>query len=256
MSSGLRTLSFGTDLHLPPTPEFKIKPAQVHSLFNKMHEPGGYPYESLEKQIDRYLLTTKREGGKSVCQLGPDMIRIEEEKPEMPLNDFDNVVQTVIKALPGVGPFFLQRCRAECLVQVQSEADSRVLLAGKIANVLDRINPFERPPSYFGVRFRFEPQFADDNDKDEDDENDNPIMKPSTDQGELIHTGFMQARFETYSKDKTQVWIEVTATYPEVFIPETDLEKIVQNIKQTYDFLSVKCKAFIDQFDSPKKKGG
>src|SRR4051794_27869688 len=50
MLSGVSTIYFSTDLVYPPLPNFDIKKNQVRDLYNKLSEPGGYPYENLDLQ--------------------------------------------------------------------------------------------------------------------------------------------------------------------------------------------------------------
>jgi hypothetical protein len=215
MLGELRTVFFSLELQSPPIPEMRISNSKIRELYNKLHEPGGYAYENLQLQGDIPALSTKRDDGKSQCQIGSDKIRIEEENPAFGIDEFVNVVETVLKALgDDAPPSFMQRCTIRCLAQPNNVPDSRKLLAGEVANVMDAIGPFGRP-----------------------------------------HKGFLTVRFETYSKDPKQVWIEVAASYPGVF-HVGDLEEITANVRETYNFLVENCKGFLDQFDKPKDKEG
>src|SRR5208283_940870 len=124
-----------------------------------------------------------------------------------------------------------------CVAKPQKSNHSVNLLAGKVTNVLNAIDPFKRPPMFFGLRFRFPPvQVVQHEEGAEDDLEDKP--------------DFIAVRFETYAKDINQVWIEVNAmnVFPNV-IDVTDVEKIRANIQSAYSFLTNECIDFLDQFD-------
>jgi hypothetical protein len=253
MLGELRTVFFSLELQSPPIPEMRISNSKIREL-----------YENLQLQGDIPALSTKRDDGKSQCQIGSDKIRIEEENPAFGIDEFVNVVETVLKALgDDAPPSFMQRCTIRCLAQPNNVPDSRKLLAGEVANVMDAIGPFGRPPSFFGVRFRFSPHFEVENSLPEQEGNDPAAFPVQESEAEKeaegtvkeVHKGFLTVRFETYSKDPKQVWIEVAASYPGVF-HVGDLEEITANVRETYNFLVENCKGFLDQFDKPKDKEG
>jgi hypothetical protein len=139
----------------------------------------------------------------------------------------------------------------------------------------DKIAPFGRPPTFFGVRFRFAPWRPGEDADDEDGENEAgdenalesaaPQADPPTageaapvdsgnESGAIQQVeegrGFVTVRFEPYSEDPSQVWIEVAANYiaPEP-IRLDDLSIVEQNILETCRFSTDNCKRFLDQFD-------
>jgi hypothetical protein len=130
--------------------------------------------------------------------------------------------------LPG---FFLQRCTVQCLAHPRESEHPLVLLAGNLANVIDRVEPFGRPPGYFGVRFRFPPK---------------PQQRESG-AGEA-QEDFVSVRFETYAKEPSLIWMEVRASYVN---PATlsDIDTICANMEITYGFLTNQCVRFLEQFD-------
>ncbi len=66
----------------------------------------------------------------------------------------------------------------------------------------------------------------------------------------LAEEAFVTIRFETYSKDVRQVWMEIASLYPPRNGLNQDLNLIGNNIKQThYLFLTEKGKRFLDKFD-------
>ena len=83
-----------------------------------MYELGsGQPYENLDMQARRPTLSTRRANGESICELGPEMIKIEETRPEFTIDEFIGVVMTVLRGLGNdCPPFFLQRCQMQCLL--------------------------------------------------------------------------------------------------------------------------------------------
>ena len=248
MLSSPSPLYFQTELSVPPVAMFRIEKSCVRSLFNKMFEADGYPYDALNLQGNTPSMSSKREDEEvSSCRFTDYSICIEEKNPRFSADDFVGIVR---KVLSGFGPFrpvYMQRVRIQCLCQSLHSVSAVHLLANKVANVMDRISPFERPPAYFGVRFRFPPLIAVDH---EDAETDNPMIGQAEVQEEE-HKGFITLRFETYDKDLKQVWMEVAAMYPfpePVSLPE-HLDAITRNVTDTYHFLAEKGKKFLDQFD-------
>jgi hypothetical protein len=273
--SGHRTIYLSTELIFPPVPELKIGKDKIRAMYNKLHEPGGYPYENLELQAEPPTLSTRRGDGQSKCQIGSDRIRIDEEKPSMPLDDFIDAAKTVLKSLGSdVHVFIMQRVLIRCIAQPNNVTDSLDLLAGRLADAYDTIGPFERPPSYFGVRFRFGPAIEGEDDPPEDEKAKSPGAPEATGTADGIHPvkaaepstpavktdggndrrehrGFLTLRFETYSEDIRQVWMELAATYffSEKVAAAADLTEVEQNIREAYQFVSEKAIRFLDQFD-------
>jgi hypothetical protein len=130
------------------------------------------------------------------------------------------------------------------------------------------IGPFNRPPAFFGVRFRFRPWSPDDDDEQENNEEDAkedgggnqaeavPAIVPEPGGESSLqeeNTGnFVTVRFELYEADPSQMWIEVATNY---FVREPimldDLALVEKNIMHTFQFATENCKKFLDQFDPP-----
>jgi hypothetical protein len=240
-----RAIFYQTQLDWPPSEvsQFRVGKEIVRGLFNKMFDAqfNEHRYENLDLQVHHPTLSRRADGRESVCQFAERSITIEEKKPDFgDVEGFVRIVQTVLSALhaaaediPGteVPPFFLQRCRIHCLCQVGNSDNSLHLLAGKVANVLDPVDAFERPPSFFGVRFRFPPTIGEG-------------------ENQHRHEDFAAVRFETYAEDFSQVWMEVTtAQLLEPPVVLDDLGNLLQNVRDAYRFLTQRCKAFLDRFD-------
>ncbi|MHC4399593.1 MAG: hypothetical protein ACYTG0_07930 [Planctomycetota bacterium] len=248
MLSEPRAIFFQTQLEWPPVElyDFRIGKDIVREFYNRLfdHEYEEHHYENLDLQAPRPTLSTRTETRQSICQFGDRSITIEERRPDFEVDGFTNVVEVALQGLKAVTdeiddydvpPFFLQRCRIHCLSQPLGTGSSLDLLASRVANVKEPIAPFQRPPSFFGVRFRFGPVILE------------------TDEDENTHIeNFASVRFETYEEDPSQVWMEVATTYPLVHVPPMlgDAERIVANIRESYEFLAMRCKEFLDQFDT------
>lgn len=230
MLSGIRSIFYQTTLKWPPFEEYGIGKAVIRGLYNKMLEPGGYHYENLDLQADSPTLSSRRRNGHSVCKFCPDSLVIEEKSPEIAvtIEGFIEAVQTVLGGLgqEDMPPFFLQHCKLQCLAQPANVEDSLELLARRVANVYEPIAPFQRPPTHFGVRFRFPPVILKRIEETED-------APPSKGGDQAMETGNMQipevqvggatekriesyvtARFETFAEDIQQVWMEVMQHIP------------------------------------------
>lgn len=254
-----KSIFFQTELKWPPFDEFSVSESVVLGLFNKMIEPGGYKYDNLTLQ-DKPTLHTKVGGGQSLCQFGSDSIMIEESHQECHLDIFGEVIETVLGGLSeeDIPPFFLQRVKIQCLCQTANCEDAVELLAGKVSRVFDAIEPFGRPPAFFGVRFRFPPvhlvnSVGDDSQADDAGEDDEINFNRALDEGRVEEkAGFVTLRLESYAEDPSQVWMEVAATYPHFEEPMAlkDVSKIIGNVRNSYDFLTKNSKEFLDQFDN------
>jgi hypothetical protein len=245
-------LFFQVELRWPP-PElvsFRVSHTLVRALFNKLFEPeySEFAYQNLELEPRRPTLSRQSGNARSVLQFDSSSLTIEESKSESHLNQFEKHIAAVLRALASVATglevevpeFFLQRCKIQCLAQPYNSTGSLPLLAGGVANVLERIDPFERPPCHFGVRFRFPPAEIVDQEGEEGEE------------GEVrTHRNFATVRFETYEADPAMVWMEVASEY--MLYPNeialADDRKITAHVQETYDFLTQQCVHFLNQFD-------
>ena len=275
MFSSPRPIFFSTELETPPIKELAIPREAALRLFFKLREkPSGCRYENIETQATNPTLSTRRgEDGRSTCQIGRHMVRIEELHPEMPADEFVNVAKTVLQTLgDDCKPFFVQRCKIQCLAQPNVLPSPLGILATRVGNVGpgERIAPFGRPPTFFGVRFRFDPWSPDeepDSDATENETTDHDVSEIAEDDppgaGEAEDAddedaiqqvtegrGFLTVRFEPYTEDPRQMWVEVAANYiaPEPIII-TDLSIMERNILETCRFATDNCKRFLDQFD-------
>jgi len=242
---------FQTELRWPPAElfSFRISENMIVGLFDKLREPdfNEYCYKNLELELSRPTLSVRRNGTRNVIQFdvssSAPSITIEESKPISHVDQFERRVTNILLALASVveeqeldvPEFFLQRCKIQCLAQPHNADNSLVLLADGVANVFERIEPFERPPCHFGVRFRFPPAEID----------------TGGDGGVKTHRNFATVRFETYEDDPRQVWMEVASEY--LLYPDelklSDTNKITDHVRKSYDFLTQQCVQFLNQFD-------
>ena len=271
MLSGLRTVFFQNTLRWPPLEGYSVSKDAIRRLYNKMFEPEGYRYENLDLQSDVPSLSSRREGGGlSVCRFGTSSLTIEEKKPTLTVDGYIEAVTTVLSALSEeeVPPIFLQECRMQCLAQPSNAQSPLVLLASRVARVYDHIEPFGRPPAFFGVRFRFPPVILLDREEashntgeEPSDAQERSLEAPSSiepahgdaSEGRRVEKrGFVTVRFETHAEDTSQLWMEVTAAYLETdpVLSLRDTERIANNIRETHTFLAQRCKQFLDQFDT------
>jgi len=256
MLSEPRAIFFQTELiWLPPDVSgYRLDKMIVRRFYNTLFEPefNEHCYENLDLQAQKPTLSSEQAGKRSICRFSENSITIEEQRPVFAVDEFCKIVDNVVKAfqkalgndgaVPQFPPVVSQRCRMQCLPQPHEVGGSLTLLAEKLSHVKDAIEPFERPPSFFGVRFRFGPALI------------------ATENGAITeHEGFVTVRFETYSNDPSQVWMEVLAQYVPLVqenAPAT-LESVAlfqANIQNAYEFLTEKCKAFLDQYDKPQEK--
>jgi len=253
-----KSIFFQTELKWPPLEEYAVSEDVVRGLFNKMFEPGGHKYDNLQLQSDKPTLYKKARGGQSLCQFGSDSITIEESHEECYLREFLNTVETVLGGIneDDIPPFFLQRVKIQCLCQTSICEDAVELLAGRVSRAYDAIQPFERPPAFFGVRFRFPPVHLvtpRESSGEPDEAEDEDDIEQAIAEGRIEEkAGFVTLRLESYAQDPSQVWMEVAEMYPHFDSPMAlaDIQKITSNIQKSYDFLTQNSRSFLDQFDT------
>lgn len=251
------SILFQTELCFPPIAQMAIGKDRIRGLFNKMFETGGYPYEQLRLTGDKPgekpgLFTQREKSAASLVQFDSHSVTIEERQPSFGVDEFVGIVNTVMRGLEHPWPIFMQKCRVQCTLPVSGSENSIELLAERVARVSEKLAPFERMPSYFGVRFRFAP--VDDDDSPDSAGPGDPELESEPTENQ----GFITLRFETHSKDLKSVWMEAEAVYPSLdflSVPE-DLGRIGKNIEETHRFLAVKGKNFLDQFDHPTLEQG
>ncbi|MEX2286140.1 MAG: hypothetical protein WD648_03560 [Planctomycetaceae bacterium] len=245
------SILYRVQLQFFPIDELAFGKTFVRQLYSRLAEPGGYAYDDINFNDGPPTLSTKRMthrgSGRSTCKISEHVLIIEESEPEVDLPGFVEVVETVLAAISEVKedcpPIIGQRCTIQCVAKPLNSEHSISLLAGKVSNVLDRIDPFERPPAFFGIRFRFPPfikLIPEDADKNDDE-------SPAEERHD-----FIALRFETWGQDVEQVWMEVVAQY--VFqeaIELSNTSKIRDNITDSYNFLTMKGISFLNQFDTP-----
>jgi len=238
-----------------------------------MSQAGGNQYENLDLQSDPPFVSIRHPGGGlSACRFGASSLTIEEKRtPFLTVDEFVGVVKTVLGGLKEdevPSPFFLQQCRMQCLAQPSNVENSLDLLARRLARVYGAIDPFGRPPAFFGVRFRFPPVILEQQGENPEATgqicDETPTQQGGTDKPAspiedrpiadlpVEKKGFVTVRFETHTEDITQVWMEVNASYPETDLPLSlkDTARIAENIRETHVFLVDKSKRFLDQFDN------
>jgi len=249
MLSEPRAIFFETRIGWPPSEviPFRVNKRLVRGLYNKLCdiEFDEFSYDNIEFDASSRLLSFKHEGGGiSRCSIADEHLSITEEWTESGIDDFLRRIHAVCTAFYLVckqqvtilPPVFTQRCKIHCLAQPNEASGALELLANRIASVGDKIVHFDRPPAFFGVRFRFPPVIME-IDEGEDEE----------------FPDFCTVRFETHSEDPKQVWMEVATT--RLFESAVDLsdqkgiQQIESGMQAAYDFLAENCKQFLDQFD-------
>lgn len=267
MLSEPRAIFFQTELEWPPFEPFSVDRNVIRRLYNKMFEANGYEYPNLDLQSETPTLSKSDTSGKSACRFTKNSLVIEERTHNITQDVFVQVVETVLGGLreEHIQPFYIQRCRIHCLTQPHNCENSIRLLASRVANVFGSIQPFERPPSFFGVRFRFEPMVISALPESDSGQGDTTEGQEIAEEAGILEEsesrieceGYVSLRFETYEKDISQVWMEVAAAYPQdTPLTVANTQPITENIRKTYTFLTEKSKRFLDQFDTADENNG
>jgi hypothetical protein len=269
MHDDVRSIYFSTVLQYPPFEGFRITRDQIQSLFQELRKNAGHRYENLHLQgkPSPYLSTEQEEtDGFSKCEIGKQSIRVIENEPEITIGHFTERVCAILTALgDNCPPILMQRCEVRLLANTTHAKSALDLLTKHTANVFDKIAPFGRPPSHFGLRFRFHPYSLEDiaaetNEGDVDEDEGEPVESEEHDDSVAkfeipdSEDSFITARLETYGEGRKQVWIEVVSSCPcRQSVNHENLDPVKLHIDATYRFATDKCLAFLNQWD--KKSG-
>lgn len=249
MLSEPRPIYFETELKFLAFDETQFGKSHVRKLYAALCSGHETVYENLDMQAVLPTLSTNRAGGGvSSCAVGPDTITIKEDNPGYGITEFGMVIEHVLRGIDEIldddkSPLLIgQKTRVRALSQPHGHEDSVDLLAGKLAQVMDRIGPFGRPPAWFGLRFRFPPMQWESKDQDGD--------VTQHDEQNLV-----TLRLETYAQDISQVWMEVTSfEFFREALDVSDHSRVVANVQETYDFLD-RGRRFLNQYDDLGKNG-
>lgn len=249
------TIFFRTELKWPAIDELKVERSVVRQLYNTLSETGEPRYQNCKLQGDCPTLSSDHEDGHSICQFSPDSIIFEEIGGDMRIDLFGKIVENVLGSLneDDIPSFILQRCRFQCVAQPKHYRPLE-LLASKVAHVYDRIDPFERPPDYFGVRFRFPAvnMVLDESEADEGEAN--TCSQEGSEEGDpkvVPLEDFTSLRIEVYGKDPELLWMEVASSYLQTDRPLllANADKMLQNICKAHTFLTENVVRFLNQYD-------
>ena len=106
--------------------------------------------------------------------------------------------------------------------------------------MIDKIDPFKRPPSFYGMRFRFAPA------------NEEDLKAFDNVPGGPVKDDYLTVRYEIYSDDTSYIWIEVESRrYFTEFMDISKTDEIAKNIRETHEFMKNNGVAFLEQFDLP-----
>ncbi len=245
MSSEVITIFFENELEFAPFDGLHFDGNFAADVFHELRQPGaGLAYEAFSPKPRSLLSTSETSPSGKIsrqCEFGEFSISMSESRTKSTVEQFSESVADVLKAVGKVRgenpPVFGQRITARSIWKPTKCPNPLVLLAGNASRVIDMIDPFNRPPSFFGMRFRFTPA-------DEED------LKAFERSGGAAKHDFLTVRYEIYSDDTEYIWIEVESQrYFSEFTDITKTEEIAKNISETHEFMTNNGIEFLEQFD-------
>lgn len=248
MSSEAITIYFENELEFVPLEGLHFDGDFAADLYQELRKPGsGLAYKNLLQEPSILLSTSETmPNGKMSrqCEISDHSILMSESRTKSTVEEFSESVTDVLKAVAEVRdvnpPIFSQRSTVRALWKPTHCRHPLVLLACHASRVIDKVDPFNRPPSFYGMRFRFAPA-------DEDD------LKPfDNGRGGSAKHDYLTVRYEIYSDDTSYIWIEVESRqYFTEFMDISKTAEIGKNISETHEFMTNNGVAFLEQFDLP-----
>lgn len=255
MLSEVTPVSMRTELvFLPYDRDSEFDKETVRRLYVALSEPGrGSLFENLDLQSDPPTLSTRFDRGRRICEVSEDTVAIEEEGGESRLEDFIEVVKTVLSCLEDIQedssgfplPLVAQKTSISGLATPHASGSSVRLLVGNTTRVFTKGNPFGRVPMFFGIRFTFPPKSVIDQATEE------PVIgqEESGYSTESLDDDMVFVTFQTH-EDANQVVIEVDARR---HIGGRNIESLSEEaapqIKAVQCFMENEAIAFLNQFD-------
>jgi len=242
MPSDPITIYFENELEFVPFEGLHFDGDFTAELYHELRQPGaGTRYKNLTLDPSLLLSTSETTSGGNIsrrCELDGHRISVIEKRTTSTVEQFADSVGDVLKAMHKVRvdnpPIYSQRCRIQALWKPSNCESPLILLAHHASRVLDKIDSFNRPPSFFGMRFRFAPAA-------EEDLEAFPDGKERND--------FSTVRYEVYADDPDYIWIEVDSQRFVSSMKITQIDEISSIIRETHDFVTDNGVKFLEQFD-------
>ena len=232
MLGELRPIHFGTDLIFPPlnisTEVFLQKHrSRIKQVFDKVRSEKGIDFNKMDVDapLGPHLWTRRPSGYMTSYSFLSDRIQARDEWTERTLDDFAREVREVVDVcfrVFNIPVVVMQSCVIRATAKPHGYDDSRDFLFDHGLNLSgERVTElFGRPAHVAGISITF------------------PLLKDVPDE--------QRVRIESYAADPSLLFMEVHSIFRANPIPATNEAQLETNLKDCYDFMESRVRAFVD----------
>jgi len=232
MLSELRPIHFGMDLIHPPinlsTREAQGKhQSRIKEVFQKLRSEKGIDFDKVDVGVVNGPHLASRRGAGCVRSYAflRDRIRARDEQTERTHEEFAHEVMEVAGvSLPmfNIPVIVIQSCVIRAIAKPHGYEDSRDFLFHHGLGLSGQrvVREFGRPAAVAGLRVTFPPLPNEPNEH--------------------------RVRVESFARDPSMLFLEVSSVFHKNRVPAADLTRIVTNFQNCYRFLEDKVCAFVD----------
>ena len=232
MLSELRPIHFGTDLIFPPmnlsTREAREKhQSRIKEVFQKLRSEKGIDFDKVDVGVATGPHLASRRGSGSVRSYAflQDRIRARDEQTQRTHEEFaQEVAEVAGVSLPmfGIPVIIIQSCVIRAIAKPHGYEDARDFLFHHGLGLSGRrvADEFGRPAAVAGLRITFPPRPKEPNEH--------------------------RVRVESFARDPSMLFLEVSSVFHKNPVPAGDLARIVTNFQNCYRFLEERVTPFVD----------
>jgi len=232
MLSELRPIHFGTSLIFPPlnlsTRESREKhQSRIKEVFQKLRSERGIDFDKVDVGVVNGPHLVARRGSGCVRSYAflRDRMRASDERTERTHEEFAHEVMEIAGvALPifSIPVIIIQSCVIRAIAKPHGYEDSRDFLFNRGLGLSAQrvVQEFRRPAAVAGLRVTFPPLPNEPNEH--------------------------RVRLESFARDPSMLFLEVSSIFHKNPVPAADLTRIVTNFKDCYRFLEDRVCPFVD----------
>ncbi len=224
-----QVIFFGAELIHPPQMHTEEALREFYLDLSKVRY-CGCDYRQFRLTPDGAEMMTADGNLRSTCLVKADRLHLSEDWTRLSLDEFCARAQEVAKRymeMLHARVFVVQSAAVRALMTPSGYADARVFLAERVCRLeaeREIFPAFEgRPVHMFGLR----------------------LMLPPTDE----ETRRFNIRIESFNRDTSRVFVEVSSESEGTPVTEESLEAITENIRRAFTIATSNVLSFLDRFD-------
>lgn len=221
-----RVIHFCLELIHRPVP---LKRQGLQKLYYDLSQTRA-AYDSLDlNNATQAKFHSQRGKAQSLLVFLPDRELMVEEWADIPLSTYAEKVEVaapLVLEARGVSQVVVHSLTIRSTFALTNFDDARVFLLDNACRLAGRVSPFfQRPIATGGLRFVF----------------------PETNE----HAGVIHLNIESFRHSTNEVFVEVKGIFGRQAVPADSMEPIIENLRQTRQFITDRVYPFLQQFDLP-----